>query len=91
MFPDNIVIDQPRDLNLIGIKMPVIALYEYPVDFPTKCVARLFDGPKPTGQIIIRDCTWALQFDISCQLGGTVTWFERCEEDDEKLVGCFIL
>lgn len=43
------------EIDIGKIQIPCIGVYNRPSDYPDKCVARLFDGTKPTNIIIIRN------------------------------------
>jgi len=43
------------DLDLSDIELPIIVVYEKPLDFPQHFVARLFDTDKPTNCYTLAD------------------------------------
>lgn len=43
-----------KEVDLSGMKMPIISVYEHPEDFPEKCVARIFEADQPTNVVIVK-------------------------------------
>ena len=37
------------------MKVPFIAVYKHPEDFPDKCVARIYELDKPTDTLMVKD------------------------------------
>lgn len=61
-------------------------IYEYPIDYPDKYVARKFILDKPTQEIIIADTLEELRK----KLPKGLIRLERSEYDDEKIVECWM-
>ena len=64
-----------KNVDLSGLRFPVIAVYESPADFKGKCVARVFDMDKPTDTIIVKDTAEEIRdlfADIAHELGKCV-------------------
>ena len=53
------------EIDIRKIQMPCIGVYNRPSDYPDKCVARLFDGTKPTNIIITRNTVEEILQDIT--------------------------
>lgn len=64
--------------------LKIWTVYNHPLDYPDKFVARLFVGEQPTESVIIADDLETIR-DILCfELGLTV--LGRSPEDDSKIV-----
>ena len=75
------------DFNFSGCRLPLIAVYQNPFDYPGKAVARLFDADQPTEQALIRDTLQELM--AECQKL-EMLFIPRGEYDDEVIVGTWI-
>ena len=53
--PDVIVNDFDAIFTMLLARVPIIAIYKNPTDYPNKYVARLWDLDKPTQYIVLRD------------------------------------
>ena len=62
------------EVDVSGLKQPVICVYRYPEDYPDKCVARIFDGTKPTNIVITRDTVDEIRLDISREFSAYVSF-----------------
>ena len=51
-----------QEVDFSKLKMPAIAVYKRPEDFPRKCVARVYDMDKPTEHILINCYVWNMYF-----------------------------
>lgn len=47
-------IEHIEQIDMRGLKFPTFAVYQNTKDYPGKCVARLFEGERPTNIVIIR-------------------------------------
>lgn len=52
------------EVDISDLKMPVIAVYCRPEDYPENCVARIFDIDKPSNIILIKDDIATIRTDI---------------------------
>lgn len=83
----DLVLDTFKGIPLQKLsKYPVITIYKNPKDYPNNFVARLFDFSKPTKMIVLKD---SLE-EIREAIPGTMVWFPRLREDDEKIVECWM-
>ena len=74
-----------KEIDMRGLFMPVIAVYEHPDDFPDKYVARVFDVDRPTDTVVVKDSLLDIQRDIgenTCRI-----FVPRGAEDVRSLVG----
>lgn len=78
------------EVDISGLKQPIICVYRHPEDYPKKCIARIFDGAKPTNIAIIRDTVDEIRRDISGSFP-LMFPFARCKEDTKSIVESWIL
>ena len=71
------------------LKQPIICVYEKPEDYPDKCVARIFDGTKPTNIIITRKTVREIRDDIIAYFPNMLP-FSRSKEDHKSVVESWI-
>lgn len=76
------------EVDMSGLKMPVIAVYERPDDYPDKYVARVFDILKPTGIAIVKSSLSEIQEDIGANT--SMVFFLREAGDVLSLVGTWV-
>lgn len=77
-----------KEVDLSGLKLPAIVIYEHPKDYPEYYVARVFDGDKPTDTIILKPTLAAVQEDI--RDNANMVFFARGADDDKCIVGAWI-
>lgn len=77
-----------KEVDLSDFKLPTIAIYEHPRDYPEYYVARVFDVDKQTDTIILKDTLAAVQEDI--KENTKMMFFSRGAEDDPCIVGAWI-
>lgn len=77
-----------KNVDLSGLRFPVIAVYESPADFKGKCVARVFDMDKPTDTIIVKDTAEEINEDIGRNTH--MAYMERDPNDVPSLVGMWM-
>lgn len=73
-----------KEVDLSGLKLPVIAIYDHPEDY----VARVFDTDRPTDTIILKPTLAAVQEDIRDNTN--MVFFARGAEDDKCIVGAWM-
>lgn len=79
----DIVLDTFKNIKLNTlVKVPIIAVYKHPKDYPDKYVARLFNINKPTLYAIVKDTLEEIRQEIPDHLRK----ISRCEKDDPVLV-----
>ena len=76
------------EVDMSGLKMPVIAVYERPDDYPDKYVARVFDMLKPTDAVIVKNSLSDIQDDIGANT--SMVFFLREAGDVLSLVGTWV-
>ena len=47
-------VEHINQIDMSNLKFPTFAVYQNPKDYPGRCVARLFEGERPTNIVIIR-------------------------------------
>lgn len=77
-----------KNVDLSGLRFPLIAVYESPADFKGKCVARVFDMDKPTDTIIVKDTAEEINEDI--RRNTHMAYMERDPNDVPSLVGVWM-
>lgn len=77
-----------READLRGLQMPVIAVYKNPKDYPTYCVARIFDADKPTDTIMMRYALSEIEEDILKNT--SMVFIPRTTDDVDSLVGMWM-
>ena len=77
------------EIDIGKIQIPCIGVYNRPSDYPDKCVARLFDGTKPTNIIIIRNTVEEIREDITKRFPAMLP-FGRNREDHKSVVESWI-
>lgn len=82
-----IVLDSIVEADMSDLRLPVIAVYKHPDDYPDKYVARIFDTDKPTNAIVLRDSLIEIKRDIE-KTG--MTFLMRGAEDEPALVGAYV-
>lgn len=58
------IVDSFAQVDMSGIRCPIISVYRFPEDYPEHCVARLFDLNIPTNCLIVRKSIWEIEWDI---------------------------
>lgn len=76
------------EVDMGGLKMPLIAVYKHPDDFPDHYVARVFDMDKPTDTVIIKSSLSEIQEDI--RTNAAMIFILRGAEDVRSLVGVWV-
>lgn len=77
-----------REVDLSGLKFPIIVIYRHPADYPDKYVARVFDITRPTDTVVIKDSLKELQKDVSRNVA--MSFIPRDEKDDPCIIGSWI-
>lgn len=85
---ENKVVESIREVDFTDMKMPMIVVYEKPLDFPDKYIARVFECEKPTNVIIIRDSLQECRDDIT--VAGFLVCLERSDDDVLSVVETWI-
>lgn len=82
------IVNSIRRLDLSNLKFPVEAAHIKPLDYPDKCVARIFDLDKPTNAVVVKDDLESLMNDIKDNTN--LTFLQRGTEDVKSLVGVWM-
>lgn len=77
------------EVDTSDLRQPIICVFRRPKDYPNKCVARLFDGTKPTNTVITRDTVDEIREDIVRCFPDKLP-FARCKEDHKSVVESWI-
>lgn len=77
------------EVDTSELRQPIICVYRHPDDYPDKCVARIFDGTKPTNIAIIRNTVDGIRADIKKCFPAMLP-FARCIEDPKSIVESWI-
>ncbi len=77
------------EVDTSDLRQPIICIFKSPEDYPDKCVARIFDGTKPTNIVITRDTVDEIRKDIVSCFPDKLP-FARCKEDHKSVVESWI-
>ena len=75
-------------VDLSDLRLPMAAVHVRPLDYPDKCVARIFDVDKPIDTVIIKDSLEEIQEDFKTNTG--MVFMLRGAEDVKSLVGVWV-
>lgn len=81
-------VESIKEVDLSGLKVPFIAVYQNPKDFPGKCVARIYELDQPTDTLMIKDTLEEIAEDIQKHTG--MIFIPRGAEDVLSLVGVWM-
>lgn len=84
------IVDSMAQVDLSGLKQPLVTVYKPPADFQGVYVARIWEGtgPKPTDTAVVRDTVEGLREDIMA--AGFTVCFPRAAGDDPCIVETWI-
>lgn len=77
------------EVDTSDLRQPIICVFRNPKDYQDKCVARIFDGTKPTNIVITRDTVDEIREDIVRRFPDKLP-FARCKEDHKSVVESWI-
>lgn len=77
------------EVDVSDLKQLIICVYKGPEDYPDKCVARIFDGVRPTNIVITRETVEEIREDIAKNFPDKIP-FARCREDCKSIVESWI-
>lgn len=77
-----------QEVDFSGLKVPFVAVYKHPGDFPDKCVARIYELDKPTDTLMVKDTVEEIEADIRKYTG--MIFLPRGKEDVPSLVGVWM-
>lgn len=81
-------VESVKEIDFSSLKVPFIAVYQHPEDFPEQCVARIYELDKPTDTLMIKDTLEEIEKDIRENTG--MTFIPRGAEDVFSLVGVWM-
>lgn len=83
---ENRMVESLCQVDFSELEVPLVTVYEQPLDFSDAFVARVWDGkgPKPTNVMIKRSSVREIREDIAA--AGFATVFPRAEDDDPYIV-----
>lgn len=81
-------VDSIREIDFSGLRVPIIAVYESPRDYPGSIVARVFDVDKATNMVLIKENLDELKQDI--EQNTDLIFIPRLALDDDVIVGIYI-
>lgn len=81
-------INSIREVDLSVLQLPQVAVFNKPVDYPGKAVARVFDNGQPTNIVMVADDPNDLRWDIRKHTN--LVWFPRGKDDHETVVGVYM-
>lgn len=77
------------EVDTSDLRQPIICVFRSPKDYPDKCVARIFDGTKPTNIVITRDTVDEIREDIVRRFPDKLP-FARSKGDHKSIVESWI-
>lgn len=80
-------VESIQAVDFSGLKVPFIAVYKHPDDFPDKCVARIYELDKPTDTIMVKETLEEIEMDIR---NTGMVFTPRGTEDVPSLVGVWM-
>ena len=81
-------VESIQEIDFSGLKMPCIAVYEHPDDFPNQCVARVYDLDKPTDTVMVKETVKEIEENI--RENSTMAFMKRGTDDVPALVGVWM-
>jgi len=80
---NDVILDNFNEINIrLATKMPLIAIYDHPSDYPDKFVARIWDVDIPTRYAVLRDDLESIREVIPPWM----VRFVRSDKDDPVIV-----
>lgn len=77
-----------QEVDFSGLKVPMLAVYKNPEDFPGYCVARVYDLDKPTDTVMVKKTLTEIEMDIRKHT--SMVFLPRGAEDVASLVGVWM-
>ena len=82
------IVTSIKQVDMSELKIPVAAVHDNPLDYPGKCVVRIFDLDKPTNAVVVKDDLESLMKDIKDNTN--LTFLKRGADDVKSLVGVWM-
>ena len=80
-----------KNIKKSEFKIMFISVYEKPLDYKNKFVARIFDVDKPTEFYIIKDSLEDIRKDIQNSFKGCALKFDRDDMDVKSIVETYMI
>lgn len=84
----DVIVNSLREVDFTGMKMPIITIYEKPIDYPDGYIARVFELEKPTNTLIHKSSLEECRADIKA--AGFKICVPRSENDVLSVVESWI-
>lgn len=84
-----IIVQSMERVDLSELVCPIIVVYQNPMDFPGYCLARVFDGTRPTNTAVLKRFLVEIQRDIEKYTTG-MHFITRTENDPLSVIGVWI-
>jgi hypothetical protein len=81
-------VESIREVDFSGLKVPFVAVYGHPDDFPDKYVARIYELDKATDTIMVKETLEEITADIKEHTA--MTFIPRWAADVPSLVGVWM-
>ena len=81
-------VESIKEVDFSGLKVPFVAVYRSPEDFPGMYVARVYDLDKPTDTVMVKTKLEDIVADI--QENTRMVFVPRGKEDVPALVGVWM-
>lgn len=78
-------VESIREVDFSGLKVPFVAVYGHPDDFPDKYVARIYELDRATDTIMVKETLEEIEMDIKEHTA--MTFIPRGTADVPSLVG----
>lgn len=82
------VAESIREVDFSGLKVPFVAVYGHPDDFPDKYVARIYELDRATDTIMVKETLEEIEMDIKEHTA--MTFIPRGTADVPSLVGVWM-
>lgn len=81
-------VESIREVDFSGLKVPFVAVYGHPDDFPDKYVARIYELDRATDTIMVKETLEEIEMDIKEHTA--MTFIPRGTADVPSLVGVWM-
>jgi hypothetical protein len=82
----SVILRSFNEIDFGRYRLPIITVYDNPIDFEGKCVARLFDCDEATRYCVVSDSIDELLSDIPLRFSK----IEKMEDDDPNIVAIYV-
>ena len=88
LYVEEVVLDSIEEVDCSDMKLPIIALFDRPKDYPYNVIARFFDGQRASNTIMIFN---TLEEAVKEIRKTNAVFVPRDKRDDPYLVGSYLL